>query len=73
MKPVKNSTSRIWTPRELKYTMEEASRNGYQVTATDGTTEIVDLDKDEVILRSLNTGTTELVRLNTAYFEPINN
>lgn len=73
MKPVKNSTSRIWTPRELTFTKKQAEEGGYQVTTTDEMTEILDPDKDEIILRSLNTGTTELVRLNTAYFEPINN
>jgi hypothetical protein len=73
MKPVKNSVSRIWTRTELRETKKEASAVGYQVTETDGLTEILDPEKDEIVLRSMNTGRTELVRLNTFYFEPINN
>lgn len=73
MKPVKNSISLIWTPRELAFTKIQAAEGGYQVTTTEDTTEILDSSNNEIILRSLNTGTTELVRLNTAYFEPMNN
>lgn len=73
MKPVKNSTSKIWTPRELKFTKKQAEEGGYQVTDIDGGTEILDPTKDEIILRALEVNNHILVRLNTAYFEPINN
>jgi hypothetical protein len=73
MKPVKNSVSRIWTITQVKQLKSEASEGGYVVTQTDGITEIYDPEKDEIIFRALNAGRTELVRLNTFYFEPINN
>lgn len=73
MKPVKNSTSKIWTRSELKFTRKEAESVGYQVTDINGGTEILDPAKDEIILRALEVNNHILVRLNTAYFEPINN
>lgn len=73
MKPIKNSVSRIWTRTQLCHTKDEAKEGGYVVAESEGITEIFDPEKDEIILRALNSGTTALVRLNTFYFEPINN
>ena len=70
MNDIQYSTARIWTNEQLAKTVKQCKQQGFIVTKHDGMTTIVNPDADEVVLRSLKSGSGQLVRIDQGYFDP---
>lgn len=65
MTKIKNPIARIWTRSELKQTVKQAKEQGYRVQKGE-MTEI--FHNDKCVLRSLTSGTKEIVRMDKTFF-----
>jgi hypothetical protein len=66
---INNPSARFWTRTQLKQTVKEAKTAGLQVHQEQDMTTITDPgNQDRLVLRSLNNGRNEMVRLDKSYF-----
>jgi len=68
---IKNSTARIWTKAQLKETLAQCKANGFVVTKEPyGTTEVINPENNDLVLKSLPIRNMMAVRIDQSYFEP---
>jgi hypothetical protein len=66
MAEIKNSSARIWTKEQLKYTLSECKENNFTIQKDDFLTTVY--DNETIVLTSAIFNNRCLVRINNSYF-----
>ena len=66
---IKNARARIWKKSDLNRTIKWCKAENFSVEKDGDCTTVTNEKNGDIVLMSISTGTTEIVRIDISYFE----